>query len=107
MNDIKGSIQLNPGSYKSGKPNNFTRFVKIHLKGNCIDGATLDGVRQPFLYSLTLDKPPRHKIYKEPRVKLLKKIIKSGLPHIMFYLEGDNYKPVVYHNDQLCQLIKI
>ena len=32
-------------------------------------------IRQPVLFSFALDKPPGHKIYKEPRIKLFKKRI--------------------------------
>ena len=70
----------------------------------------MNGVREPILFSFSLDKPPGHKIYKEPKVKLFEKINKSVLSHITFYLEDDDHKQVDFHNETLtftCQLIKI
>ena len=72
LGDIEGFIQL-PGTHKSKKPNNINGNDKIHLKADCVDGFILDGVRYPILYSFALDKPPGHKIYKEPGMKLFKK----------------------------------
>ena len=99
-----------PGSYKSEKPINITGIDKVHLKCDCIDGSIMNGTREPILYSFALDQPPGHKIYKEPKVKLFKKINKSVLSHITFYLEDDDYKPVDFNNEIVsftCQLIKI
>ena len=99
-----------PGSYQSERPNNITGIDKVHLKCDCIDGSIVNGVREPILYSFALDQPPGHKIYKEPKVKLFKKINKSILSHITFYLEDDDYKPVDFNNEIVlftCQLIKI
>ena len=110
LNDIEGFYQLLPGSYKSDKPINITGIDKVHLKCDCIDGSIVNGVREPILYSFALDQPPGHKIYKEPKVKLFKKINKSILSHITFYLEDDDYKPVDFNYEIVlftCQLIKI
>ena len=98
------------GSYKSDKPINITGIDKIHLKCDCIQGSIVNGVREPILFSFALSSPPGHKTYKEPRVKLFKKINKSVLSHITFYFEDDDYKPVDFHNEMIsftCQLIKI
>ena len=62
------------------------------------------------MYSFSLDKLPGHKIYKQPRIKLLKKINESVLSHITFYLEFDDHKPVIFIGETIsftCQLIKI
>ena len=110
LNDIEGFYQILPGSYKSDKPINITGIDKVHLKCDCIDGSIVNGVREPILYSFALDQPPGHKIYKEPKVKLFKKINKSILSHITFYLEDDDYKPVDFNYEIVlftCQLIKI
>ena len=110
LDDIDGFYQLIAGSYKSDKPINITGIDKIHLKCDCIQGSIVNGIREPILYSFTLSSPPGHKIYKEPRVKLFKKIKKSILSHITFYFEDDDYKPVDFHNETIsftCQLIKI
>ena len=110
LNDIEEFYQILPGSYKSDKPINITGIDKVHLKSNVVDGSIVNGIREPILYSFALDQPPGHKIYKEPKVKLFKKINKSILSHITFYLEDDDYKPVDFNGETIlftCQLIKI
>ena len=110
LDDIDGFYQLIEGSYKSEKPINITGIDKNHLKCDCIQGSIVNGSREPILYSFALSSPPGHKIYKEPRVKLFKKINKSVLSHITFYMEDDDHKPVDFNNDTVsftCQLIKI
>ena len=110
LEDIEGFYQLIAGSYKGDKPINITGIDKVHVKCDCIDGSIMNGIREPILYSFALDQPPGYKIYKEPKVKLFKKINKSVLSHITFYLEDDDYKPVDFNNEIVlftCQLIKI
>ena len=110
LDEIDGFYQLIAGSYKSDKPINITGIDKIHLKCDCIQGSIVNGIREPILYSFALSSPPDYKIYKEPRVKLFKKINKSVLSHITFYYEDDDYKPVDFNNETVsftCQLIKI
>ena len=110
LDDIEGFYQLIAGSYKSERPINITGIDKVHLKCDCIDGSIMNGAREPILYSFSLDQPPGHKIYKEPKVKLFKKINKSVLSHITFYFEDDDYKPIDFNNEIVlftCQLIKI
>ena len=110
LDDIDGFYQLIAGSYKSDKPINITGIDKVHLKCDCIQGSIVNGVREPILFSFALSSPPGHKIYKEPRVKLFKKINKSVLSHITFYFEDADYKLVDFHNETIsftCQLIKI
>ena len=110
LDDIDGFYQLIAGSYKSDKPVNITGIDKIHLKCDCIEGSIVNGVREPILFSFALSSPPGYKIYREPRVKLFKRINKSVLSNIMFYFEDDDYKPVDFHNETIsftCQLIKI
>ena len=110
LNDIDGFYQIISGSYKGDKPINITGIDKIHLKCDSVQGSIVNGVREPILYSFALSSPPGHKIYKEPRVKLFKKINKSVLSHINFYLEDDDHKPVDFNGETIsftCQLIKI
>ena len=110
LEDIDSHYQIIAGSYKSDRPINITGIDKIHLKCDCIQGSIVNGIREPILYSFALSSPPGHKIYKEPRVKLFKKINKSVLSHITFYFEDDDYKPVDFHGETIsftCQLIKI
>ena len=108
--DIPGFIQLIPGTYKSDKRINITGSDKVHLKADCIQGSIVNGIREPILYSFALSTPPGHKIYKEPTVKLFKKVNKSVLSHITFYLEDDDHKAVDFNNETISftyQIIKI
>ena len=72
------------GSYKSDKPINITGTDMILFKYDYIQGSIINGVREPILYSFALSSPPGHKIYKETRIKLFKKVNKSVLSHIKF-----------------------
>ena len=110
LDDIDGFYQLIAGSYKSDRPINITGIDKVHLKCDCIQGSILNGIRQPILYSFALSSPPGHKMYKEPRVKLFKKVNKSVLSHISSYFEDDDHKPVDFNGETVsftCHLIKI
>ena len=110
LDDIDGFYQMIAGSYKSDRPINITGIDKVHLKCECIQGSIVNGIREPILCSFALSSPPGHKIYKEPIIKLFKKINKSPLSLITFYFEDDDYKPVDFHNEMItftCQLIKI
>ena len=110
LNYIDGFYQLIAGSYKSDKPINISGIDKIDLKCNCLNGSIVNGVREPILYSFALFSPPGHKIYKEPRIKLFKKVNKSVLSHITIYFEDDDYKPVDFNNETIsstCQQVKI
>ena len=70
----------------------------------------MNGTREPILYSFAPSSPPGHKIYKEPRIKLFKKVNKSVLSHIRFYSGDDDQKPVDFNGESIsftCQLYKI
>ena len=110
LGDIERFVQLIPGTYTSNKPINITGIDKVHLECDCINGSIVNGLRVPVLYSFVLSSPPGRKIYKDPRVKLFKKINKHALSHITFYLDDDDHKLVVFSNKTrnfTCQLIKI
>ena len=110
LDDIDGFYQLIAGSYKSDRPINIIGIDKIHLKCDCMQDSIVSGIREPILYSIALSSPPGHKMYKEPRVKLFKKVNKSVLSHITIYFEDDDYKPVNFNGETIsfpCQLIKI
>ena len=59
--------------YTSQKIVNLGSTNKIHLKCDFIDGAVVDGVRQPILYSFVLDKLPGYKVFSEPETIHYKK----------------------------------
>ena len=110
LDDIDGFYQLIAGSYKSDKPINFTGVDKILLKCDCIQGSIVKSIRDPILYSFDFSSPPGHKVYKEPKVKLFKKINKAVLFHKTFYFEDDDPKPVDFNGETIsftCQIIKM
>ena len=75
-----------------------------------MNGSILNGIREPFLSSFGLSSPTGNKIYKEPRIKLFKRINKSVLSQITLSLEDDDHKPVEFNGETLSftsQLIKI
>ena len=96
--------------YTSDKNLNLNTVNKIHLKSDIIDGSVVDGVRQPILYSFVLDKRPGYKVFCEPETIHYKKINKSVVNTITFYLEDDNNKEVDFNQETLTftlQMIKI
>ena len=96
--------------YFSQKIVNLGNTNKIHLKGDCIDGSVVNGLRHPILYSSVLDKLPGYKVFCEPETIHYKKINKSVLNTITFYLEDDNNKKVDFNGEMLTftlQTIKI
>ena len=100
-----------PGVYTSDKSIlNLNTKNKIHLKCDIIDGSIQDGVRQPILFSFFLDKPNGYKIFCQPETIHYKKINKSVLNIITFYLEDDNNEEVDFNEETLTftlQMIKI
>ena len=73
----------------------------IHLKSDCINWSIVNGNQLPILYSFALSSPPGHKIYKEPGIKLLKRINKSVLSLITFYIEDDDSEPIDFNRETL------
>ena len=96
--------------YISQKILNLGSRNKIHLKCDCIDGSVVNGLRQPMLYSFVLDKKPGYKVFSEPETIHYKKINKSVLNTITFYLEDGNNEVVNFKGETLTfslQMIKI
>ena len=96
--------------YISQKIVNLSNTNKIHLKCDVIDGSVVNGLRQPILYSFVLDKKPGYKVFSEPETIHYKKINKSVLNTITFYLEDDNNEEVDFNQETLTftlQMIKI
>ena len=96
--------------YISQKVVNLGSTNKIHLKCDCIDGSVLNGIRQPILFSFVLDKLPGYKVFCEPETIHYKKINKSVLNTITFYLEDNDRKEVDFNGETLTftlQMIKI
>ena len=69
----------------------------------------MNGIPEPISFGFGLSSTPGRKTIQEPRIKLFKKINKSVLSHITFFLEADDHKPVDFDNKLLgftCQLIR-
>ena len=64
--------------------------IKIHLKCDCIQGSIVNETQEPFLCSFASSSPLGHKIYKDPGIKLFRKLNKSVLSDVTFYLEDDD-----------------
>ena len=96
--------------YISQKFVNLSNTNKIHLKCDAIDGSLVNGIRQPILFSFVLDKPSAYTVFRESETIHYKKINKSVLNTITFYLEDDNNNEVVFNGETLTftlQMIKI
>ena len=96
--------------YISQKIVNLSNTNKIHLKCDVIDGSVASGLRQPILYSFVLDKLPGYKVFSEPETIHYKKINKSVLNAITFYLEDNDHKETNFNGETLTfklQMIKI
>ena len=87
--------------YISQKILNLVSTNEIHLKCDVIDGSLVDGLRQPILYSFVLDKKPGYKVFSEPETIHYKKINKSVLNIITFYLGDDNDEEVNSNGETL------
>ena len=98
------------GVYTSDKIiSNLNTINKIHLKCDCIDGSVQDGVRQPIFFSFVLDKPSGYEVFCQPETIHYKKINKSVLNTITFYLEDDNNEEADFNQETLTftlQMIK-
>ena len=73
------------------------------MKCDVIDGSVVDGVKQPILAS-------GYKLFSEPETIHCKKIIKSILNTMTFYLEDDNNGEKIFNDGILTftlQMIKI
>ena len=96
--------------YLSQKIVNLSSTTKIYLKCDAVGGSVVNGIRQPILYSFVLDKKPGYKVFSEPETILYKKINKSVLNTITFYLEDCNNEEVDFNGETLTftlQMIKI
>ena len=99
-----------PGTHTSEKPVMITTTDKVHLKCDCVDGSIVNGIREQILFSFILSAPPGYKIINNPTTVLYKKINKTRLDQIQFFLEDSNHNPVDFNNETLTftiQIIKI
>ena len=98
------------GVYTSDKIILYLNTKKNHLNSDCIDGSVQDGVRQPILLSFVLDKPSGYNVFCQPETIYYKKINKSALRTLTFYLEDNNNEDVDFNGETLTftlQMIKV
>ena len=112
LNELLGFTDTNyiEGTHLSEKPVMITTTDKVHLKCDCVDGSIVNGIREQILFSFNLSAPPGYKIIKEPNIILYKKINKTRLDSIQFFLEDNNHNPVDFNGETLTftiQIIKI
>ena len=100
------SIIKNNNEYLSRKITVLSTIDRSHLKADCIDGSVLNGNKKPILYSFVLYKPPGYKIFCSPET-ILKKINKSALDNIVFYLEDINNEETNFNGETLTFTIQI
>ena len=81
--------------YLSQKIVNLSNTSKLNLLSDAIDGSVVNGIRQPILYSFVLDKPAGYNVFCEPGTIHYKKINKSVLNTITFYLEMKIMKKLI------------
>ena len=112
LNELLGFTNTHyvQGTHISEKPVMITTTDKVHLKCDCVDGSIVNGIREQILFSFNLSAPPGYKIIKEPKNILYKKINKTRLDSIQFFLEDNNHNPVDFNCETLTftiQIIKI
>ena len=80
------------------------------MKFDCIDGCIQNGLKQPILFSFDLDKPSGYKVFCEAEIIHYKKVNRSVLNTITFYLGDENNEVVDFIGETLTftlQMIKI
>ena len=112
LNELLGFTNTHyiQGTHISEKPVMITTTDKVHLKCDRVDGSIVNGIREQILFSFNLSAPPGYKIIKEPNIILYKKINKTRLDSIQFFLEVNNQNPVDFNSETLTftiQIIKI
>ena len=112
LNELLGFTNTHyiEGTHISEKPVMITTTDKVYLKCDCVDGSIVNGIREQILFSFNLSAPPGYKIIKEPNIILNKKINKTRLNSIQFFLEDSNHNPVDFNGETLTftlQIIKI
>ena len=105
-----GWVYKHYNEHTSQKIVNLSNPNKIHLECDVIDGSVVNGSRQPLIYSFVSDKPSYYKVFCEPVTIQFKKMNKSVLNTITFYLEEDDNEEVNFNGKTLnfaLQLIEI
>ena len=72
------------GAHLNEKTTGKTNFGKVQLKGDCLDGSTVNGRRESTLFSFRLSAPPGFEFLEKPTSILLKKVNKDEIGDITF-----------------------
>ena len=109
LNELLGFTNTHyiQGTHISEKPVMITTTDKVQLKCDCVDGSIVNGIREQILFSFNLSSPPGYKIINEPNIILYKKINKTKLDSIQFFLEDSNHNPVDFNGETLTFTIQI
>ena len=91
--DCKPNIE-----YLGRKFINIATKDKISLNCGCVDGSVVNDIREPILFSLTLDKPPVSKVFCEPEAG---KVNTTVLNTVKSYLDYDGSKELNFNGETL------
>ena len=80
---------------------------KLNLNCDITDGSVVIGSGQPMLYSSKLGKPPRYKVFCQPETTDYKKINKSVLNSLTFYLEDDDHEEFKFNAKTLTFILEL
>ena len=101
---FKNILDFNHGwDYKNYNENisekiiNLSTTNKIHLKCDVINCSAVNGSRQPILYSFVLDEQSGYKVFSQPNTVHYKKIYKSVLKTITFFIEDNKNEEVDFN----------
>ena len=97
--DYKNFIPIGDNEYYSERNRNLSKIKNIRSKCNVFDGSVVNGSTQPIIYKFVLEKPPGYKVFCDPETTHHKKINKSVLNTITFYLEDDDHKEVNFNGE--------
>ena len=78
-------------THTSEKPVMISPSDRIHLKCDCVDGSIVNCICEQILFSFNLSAPPGYIIIKERTTVFYKKINKTRLDTIQFFLEDSNH----------------
>ena len=77
------------------------------MKYDVIDGSVVNGLRQPILFSFILDRAAGYRMFRQSETIHYKKINKSVLNTITFYLEYDNNGSVNFNGKTLTSTLEM
>ena len=94
------------GTHTSEKPVMISPSDKIQMKCDCVHGSIVNGIREQSLFSFNLSALSGYKVIKEPITILYKKINKTRLDAIQFFLEDSNHDRADFNGETLTFTIR-